>query len=132
MGVISTQRSLKEFIFLLLALGYQIKVQCHFLQCASHKPMRDRRERVVGNGQIQNIRKPSVMVNLVNLTKFRITMETHLWMHLGACFWKGLTEQEKPRMWVHAIPRAEVSGWRKEESEPPVPTALCFLTVDAV
>lgn len=36
------------------------------------------------------------MVNLVNLTKFRITMETHLWLHLGACFWKGLTEQEKP------------------------------------
>lgn len=91
----STQRALKEFVFL-LAFGYQIKIQYHFLQCASHKPTRDRCECVVGNGRIQDIRKPSGMVNLVNLTKFRITMETHLWVHLGACFWKGLTEQESP------------------------------------
>lgn len=33
---------------------------------------------------------------------------------------------------VRATPRAEVSGWIKEESELPVPTALRFPTVYAV
>lgn len=40
--------------------------------------------------------KAYAVVNIVNLTRSRITLETNLWAHLWGSFWTGLAEMRKP------------------------------------
>lgn len=67
----------------------------------------------------------------INLTGFRLSLETHLWVYLEGCFWNNLTEEGTPTLKMgnafrwSGVSRVKKKGSRVESIHP-----LFYLAVE--